>query len=232
MLLYVDSAYAQVQFTSFMGVTTTIPSDVMLRGPGDQGITFKQVHWQTESLRSPIYFGLRVEYSLRPLPWLGGEVEFIHAKVVANPGQVVLIQYYMGGAGFDERAELRQAVEELSVSHGMNYLLFNLTARFGLLAGLVRDESPIDIVARLGIGPTIPHPETTIHGQRRSDYQYGGLATQAAVGIAWWLNNRFALVAEYKFTSTRLEFDTASKSAHTTLKTHHVIGGISWKLNK
>lgn len=232
LFLYADSTHAQVHLTGFIGGTNTIPSDVRLHGPGDQGITFQQIHWQTESLRSPIYFGLRIEYQLRPLPWLGGEVEFIHAKVIADPEQVVLINYYMGGAAIDERAELRTNAEKLSVSHGMNYLLFNLTARFGLFTGLDRNESPLDIVVRLGIGPTIPHPETSIHGRRRSDYQYGGLATQAAVGIAWWLSNRFALVAEYKFTRARLEFKTALESADTILKTHHIIGGICWKWHK
>ncbi len=234
LFLYADSALAQVHLTGFIGGAATEPSVVRLHGPGDMGIILRQIHWQTESLRGPIYYGLRIEYRLRPLPWLGGEVEFIHAKVVADPNQRVSITYWTGGNGdaTDEVAQLRVVAEELSITHGMNYLFFNLTARFGLFTGFGSKESPIDIVARLGVGPTIPHPETTIYGQRRSDYQYGGLATQAGAGIAWWLSNRFALVAEYKFTRTRLEFDTVSESVDTTLKTHHVICGISWRLHK
>ena len=229
-LLLGGSAEAQWELTGFLGASITPPSDVHVRLAGrDTSLRFSEVDWRTESFESPLYYGVRVGYWLRSRPWLGLGAELIHAKVRANPGQEVAVSGSLQGAALHRIERLGEIVQNLSISHGMNYLFATVALRRRFRSTPQAPEGRWDLVLRGGFGPTLPHAETTILNRTRGEYQYGGLAAQVGAGVVWWARPHFGWSGEYKLSYSPVDFDTAEGAARTTLVSHHFITGLGWR---
>ncbi|HEY3128324.1 MAG TPA: hypothetical protein VGL91_02620, partial [Acidobacteriota bacterium] len=84
------------------------------------------------------------------------------------------------------------------------------------------------LTARVGAGPTIPHPESRIEGATQERYEIGSLGVQGAAGAQLRLRRGIYALAEYKFTRTRQSVTVSGGKAGTLLKTHHGVLGLAY----
>lgn len=213
LLLVPGVASAQWYAGVYMGGHTTRPADVRVAGDG-YDITYPDVEFRAESLTSPQYYGWRLGRFVDEGRRLGVELEFIHLKVIA------------------ERESLGPEVSRYQMTHGLNFLVVNLTNRrpFGRSA---YGDAPYAFVTRAGVGITLPHAETTILGVPREQYEYAGLGAHLAAGFDIRLRGRLSLVTEYKLTYARPTITTAhSGTGRTTALSHHAAVGFAFGLSR
>ena len=206
-------ASAQWYGVVYLGANKTQPADITVKGEGyDQ--TFRKVDFEGRPFESPQYYGWRLGRFLNDTRRLGVELEFIHLKVIANPDQ------------------LGPDVQQYRMTHGLNFLVANLTSRipFGRSA---YGDPPFAVISRLGAGATIPHAETVILGVSKEQYEYAGVGAHAAVGLTAKLKGRLSLVTEYKVTYAKPRISTAHNgTGQTTTLSHHVALGFAFGLTR
>jgi hypothetical protein len=206
-------AAAQWYAGVYMGANTTVPADVTVKGDG-YDITFPDVSFEAKSLTSPQYYGWRLGRFFDEGRRFGMEVEFIHLKVIAKP------------------ADLGPEVTRYQMTHGLNFLVVNLTNRIPI-GRSAYGEPRVALVARGGVGVTLPHAETTVLGEPREQYEYAGLGAHAAVGLDIRLKGRLSLVSEYKLTYAKPTITTAHNgTGQTTAMSHHVAVGFAFGLSR
>jgi lipid A oxidase len=206
-------ASAQWYAGVYMGANTTRPADVTVKGDG-YDITFPNVSFEAKSFTSPQYYGWRVGRFFDEGRRFGMEVELIHLKVIAKP------------------EELGPAVTRYQMTHGLNFLVVNLTNRIPL-GRSAYGEPRAALVARGGAGVTLPHAETTILGESLEQYEYAGLGAHAALGLDVRLKGRLSLVSEYKLTYARPTITTAHNgTGRTTSLSHHLAVGFAFGLSR
>lgn len=113
-------------------------------------------------------------------------------------------------------------------SHGVNLLLFNVAARHGMRRNAEAPGGRLIITGRFGAGPTLPHTESSVEGQRQEQYEVGRLGWQAAGGAEFNLWRGLYILGEYKFTRTRQRGKVSSGTAESVLRTHHGVFGLSY----
>lgn len=212
-LLLPATASAQWYGVVYLGANKTQSADITVKGDGyDQ--TFQNVEFDGRPFESPQYYGWRLGRFLNDTRRLGVELEFIHLKVIAKPEQ------------------LGPPVEQYRMTHGLNFLVANLTSRipFGRSA---YGDPPFAVISRLGAGATIPHAETVILGVSKEQYEYAGLGAHAAIGLTARLKGRLSLVTEYKVTYAKPKITTAHNgTGQTTSLSHHVAVGFAFGLTR
>ncbi|HEV3468930.1 MAG TPA: hypothetical protein VG148_06385 [Pyrinomonadaceae bacterium] len=191
-------------------------------------LTFRDVSLRSRSFDPPLYYGFRGGYFLRRLPAVGFEAEFIHLKVFSDPRQRVRVAGLRRGVPVEGELPLGQIVEQYSVSHGVNLLLFNVAARRGLWRGEDAPDGRLILAARFGAGPTLPHTESSVEGLRQEQYEVGRPAWQAAGGAELKVWRGLYALGEYKFTRTRQRGRIHSGTAESLLRTHHGVFGLSY----
>ena len=214
---------------AYLGGAHTASSSLNLTQPAlNTRIRFDNVSFDARSFDSPLYYGYRGGYFFRGNPAIGIEAEFIHLKVYSDPQQRVRVTgTYQGGAIADEMP-LGRIVQRYSISHGVNLLLFNLAGRYGVGRGAGESASRFYLIGRFGVGPTIPHTESQIDGNRQGQYEFGRAGWQAAGGAEVRLWRGLYGLAEYKFTRTRQQGKIFSGEAESLLRTHHGVFGLSY----
>lgn len=214
---------------AYLGGARTAASDLRVSQPPlDSDLTFEGVRLRSRSFDPPLYYGLRAGYFIPRAPSLGLEAEFIHLKVFSDPGQRVRVAGRRGGAAVDAEMPLGEIVQQYSISHGVNLLLFNAALRRGLGRS---DEAPggrLVVSARAGAGPTLPHTESSVEGRRQEQYEVGRLGWQLAGGSELKLWGGLHALGEYKFTRTRQRGKVFSGEAESLLRTHHGVFGLSY----
>ena len=199
-----SNAHADQDWTvgAYVGGAWTHSADVTLVSSTNGQQVLPDVTFRSESFESPIYYGYRIGHRLGRTP-LFVEGELTHLKVVAN------------------EETLAPPLESLAMTHGMNLLLGN--ALWMTRAGSDR----VRITLRGGVGITVPHAETRVHGEERGAYEYGSIGWQLAPGVAIHATGPLYLNAEYKFTSARPEIKTADGQATVPARTHHWLLGVA-----
>ena len=206
-------ASAQWYGVIYLGANKTMDADIKVKGDG-YDLTFEKVDFEARPFESPQYYGWRLGRFLNDTRRLGVELEFMHLKVIANPDR------------------LGPAVQQYRMTHGLNFIVANLTSRvpFGRSAS---GDAPFAVISRLGAGITVPHAETTILNVTREQYEYAGLGGHAAVGVTAKLKGRLSLVGEYKVTYARPKITTAHHgTGQLTALTHHVAVGLAFGLTR
>lgn len=212
-LLLPSPASAQWYAGVYLGANTTRPADVTVKADG-LDVTYKDVDFEAKSFTSPQYYGWRIGRFLNESRRIGVEVEFIHLKVIARP------------------EDLDSRVTRYQMTHGLNFLVANLTNRipFGRSAS---GEAPYALISRAGAGITLPHAETTVLGQQKEQYEYAGFGAHAAVGVNIRLKGRLSMVTEYKVTWAKPKITTAlNGTGQTTTLSHHVAVGFAFGLSR
>jgi hypothetical protein len=202
------------------GGARTSPSDLRIQQPSEgTDIVFPSVRFDGKSLESPVYYGYRVARSLPGSRRWYVEAEFIHAKVYARgaaaAGAGSLQGEHVAGVPFPT------VVQGFAMSHGLNFILFNVVLRQRVLG------ERLTLSARGGAGPTLPHAETEIEGERREQYELAGAAYQASGGVEVRLWRQVGAIAEYKWTGARPRLSVAGGAATLTTRSHHLAVGLA-----
>lgn len=212
--------------SAYLGGGRTSHSDLTISQPAlGTNLTFHDLRFSSRSFDQPLYYGLRGGYFLRGTPLLGIEAELIHLKVFADPQQQVRVTGLHRNVAIDAQLALREIVQQYSISHGVNLLLFNLAARHRI----GRTEDRVALTARAGLGPTLPHTESRIDGEAQEQYELGRPAWQASAGAEFRLWKGLNLLGEYKFTRTRQRGKVASGTAESLLRSHHGSFGVGYQ---
>ena len=182
---------------AYIGGAHTHSSSLTIMQPSfGTDLTFENVRLESRSFDPPLYYGVRGSYFLPKLPHFGIEAELIHLKVFSNPQQRVRVTGVRRGTIANAELPLGEIVQQYSISHGVNLLLFNAAVRHA-------PSGRVILSARAGLGPTLPHTESRIEGQSQEQYEVGRIAWQAAAGAEVRLWKGLFASAEYKFTRTR-----------------------------
>lgn len=215
--------------SGYVGAAKTLNSSLAIRQP-DLGndLTFADLKFRTRAFESPLYYGLRGSYFIPQLPFLGFEAEFIHLKVYSDPQQRVRVTGMRRGSPISREIPLGEIVQQYSISHGANFLLFNVAARKGFRRTNASSQGRLIFTGRAGFGPTIPHTESRIDNQFQEQYEIGRLGWQAAGGAELKLWKGIYALGEYKFTRTNQCGKIFSGAAETVLETHHGVFGLSY----
>ena len=225
-----SSARADWVASGFFGDLWTRSSTVSLALPDRQtAIEIDHVEYRGESFTSPQYYGYRLAWIPDAYPWMGLEVEVIHAKVFAEAARAVRIRGSLRGVPVDATVPLSSIVQRLAMSHGLNFVLANLALRRSLGPVDARGRSRYVAVLRAGLGPTVPHAESTVDHVNRDAWESGGLGGQAAGGLEVALGRGLGLLGEYKFTWAIPQIAVVGGDATIPARSHHVVGGVAYR---
>jgi len=213
------------------GGNHTQPATVSIEAPSQNlSVQFHEVRFAAQPLKAPMYYGWRLGRMLGRNHRLGVEFEFIHLKVIADTSRTyVLTPGAAGGSLGTSFAPMNATVQRYAMSHGLNLALVNLVFRAPLGPG---GRGRVSLDLRGGAGPSIPHAESTVLGESRDGFEYGGLAALGGIGTDVRINGRLSLLAEYKVTIARPEITLAHGTGRTTAFTHHVTGGLLVNLSR
>ena len=214
--------------SAYLGTLWTQPSTARLDQPAQHtSIEFIDLHYRAESSKPRRYYGYRVGWIPSSRRWMAIEAEHVHAKVFAETGHIVRARGTLRGVPIDISQKVSLIVEDLSMSHGLNFIFGNFVIRreFGRELGAGRRRAIAS--ARVGAGPTVPHAESTIGGVTREQYEYGGIGAQVGGGIEIAVWRGLYVLGEYKFTGTHARIGVDGGEAVIPARSHHVVGGMA-----
>jgi hypothetical protein len=224
------SAHADWMVGGFLGHARTQSSTVGLSLPAQQtDVEIVGVAYRGESFKAPQYYGYRIAWLPNARPWLGVEVELIHAKVFAEANALVQVRGSLQGAAVDAALPLSSVVQRLAMSHGLNFIFANLVLRRDLGAPGRGGTGRLVAVMRVGGGPTLPHAESSISGVEREQYEGGGFGAQGAGGLELAVWRGLGVTGEYKFTWASPRIGVAGGEATIPARTHHLVGGLAYR---
>jgi len=216
--------------SAFGGVAHTQSStmDLSLPTQGTQ-LTLTDVDYRGQSFQSPQYYGLRGTWIPNGHRWLGIEGEWVHAKVYAEVEGNVHARGTLRGVPIDATIPLSSIVNRVSMSHGLNFILANVSARHGFGPMDATGAHRLVGVVRAGAGPTLPHAESQIDNVYFEQYEGGGLGVQVGAGMEFSFWHSLGAIGEYKFTWASPDIDVAGGQAKIPSRTHHFAFGIQYR---
>jgi hypothetical protein len=220
------TADAQWYAGIYLGASHTHSARVEIAQPDlGRALSFENVAFDGEPFKSPQYYGYRVGRLFGDGRRFGVEFEFIHLKVIARTDRAYTVT---GPSAADVGAPvaMNAVVQRYAMTHGLNFAVVNLVSRVPMGGG------PVTVVLRSGLGPTIPHAESTVEGDEREQYEPGGLGAHVAAGIEVGTWRRVSATGEYKFTFVRPEIDIPHGTGRTTAATHQVAFGLAFALGR
>lgn len=221
-------ASAEWRLEAYLGKASTSNRDLRIQQPSRQtDLVFRHIEYDDRSFKTPLYYGLRVNYFPDRYPNLGLEAEFIHAKMYSNSQQQVRVSGMTKGELIDSTIGLGEVVQGFSMSHGLNFLFFNLVGGLELFSSEDDSAGKVELCGRLGIGPLIPHIESTIEGEEKEQYEIHGPAYQLAAATEVNVGHSVALLLEYKYTYVKVK-DAKIRYGHaeTDIRMRHLVFGI------
>jgi hypothetical protein len=223
LVLLPTAAEAQWYAGVYLGANHTHTADVTIDQPAsDTSLTFRDVTFAGRPFASPQYYGLRIGRLVGPRRRFGVEIEFVHLKVIGETGSTFRTTGTLDGAPVDTNARMDEVVQQYAMTHGLNFLVFNVVSKRNL------GTTPVAVVTRAGAGGTIPHAETTVRGVNREQYEYAGPGIHGAAGIEIHAAKWLALNVEYKLTAARPRISIAAGTGRTTSVTHQVVAGFTF----
>jgi hypothetical protein len=220
-------AHAQWYVAVYLGGNHTHSSTVSIDQPADGvSLQFHAVDFEARPFAAPQYYGYRIGRMFGAERRLGLEFEFIHLKAFAETDRQYDVTGNAGVYGNGPLAPMNVVVSRYAMSHGLNFLLVNLTFRRPV------GQGPVTFAARGGAGPTVPHAESTVGGVSREQYEFGGLGIHGAAGIDVKIHRWLSATAEYKLTYARPEITIPGGTGSMTAITQHVAVGLAFGLSR
>jgi len=219
-------ARADWMLSAYLGNVWTHPSTARIDQPAQHtSLEFINLPYRDESSRPRRYYGYRIGWIPRSRHWMAIEAEHVHAKVFAETGDIVRVRGTLQGVPIDTSQKVSLIVQELSMSHGLNFIFGNFVIRreFGAELGSNRRRAAAAI--RVGAGPTVPHAESTISGVGRAQYEFGGIGMQASGSIEVAIWRGLHVLGEYKFTGTKSRISIDSGEAVIPARSHPLVAG-------
>ena len=201
-------ANADWLFAGYMGAAGTSSNTLTVTPTTGAPFSLDDVAYKGQAFRSPWYYGVRAGWMPAGTRGFGGEIEWTHAKAIAQ---------------IDPRASALSAFQQ---SHGLNFLLGNLTYRFapgcaGRCAAVMRG----------GAGISTPHVESTFRNVHQEQYQRGGFAWQLGGGVEYQLWQFVYAVADARITRvTENHLRAADAEIAGSFFTRHVDFGVALRL--
>jgi len=221
-------ARADWMVSGYLGGAWTRPSTARLDQPAQHtSLEFIDLRYRGESSRPRRYYGYRVGWIPTSRRWMAIEAEHVHAKVFAETGDIGHVRGSLRGAPIDTSQRVSLIAEELSMSHGLNFIFGNFAIRREFGAELGANRRRVTAAVRVGAGPTIPHAESTVGGVHREQYEYGGFGTQAAGSIELAVWRGLHVLGEYKFTGTAARISVDGGEAVIPARSHHLVAGVA-----
>jgi hypothetical protein len=222
-------ALAETTLSAYVGFSFTHASDVRLRQPGGTDLTFQGVSWTSRSLELPLYYGVRITHYFAARPDWGLMLDFVHDKVYANTEAARRVTGTREGHPVEALEPLGASLQRFNMSHGTNYLTLNLLRRWNACAkpGCAGRLQPYVAV---GGGLVIPHVEAALGEHSVSEYQVDGPSLQLLGGLTIPFASRWSLFGEYRLSRASLSVDVPGGELSTSLNTHHMIAGPSFRL--
>ena len=165
------------------------PSTVHIR-PASLGNDYKMVRvkghdhpgWDEGLLSIPFtipQYNYRLGYFFNEKQDLAIEINFDHTKYIISDNQDVHIKGQFEGNKADITRHFSEAEGSYYyLNNGANFLLFNLVKRFPLVQPGKKNNFKLDLLAKAGIGPVIPHVQNSLFGQKNEPgFQIGGWNT-------------------------------------------------------
>ncbi|MBX9779697.1 MAG: hypothetical protein K2X26_05095 [Chitinophagaceae bacterium] len=120
-------------------------------------------------------YNYRLGYFFNQQKGLAFEINFDHTKFIIQDGQTIRMVGTYNGRGVDSSVLFSKATGSYYyLNNGANFLLFNLVKRWNW-AESKNKKVKLDVLAKAGIGPVIPHVENSFFGQANKDgFQFGG----------------------------------------------------------
>jgi len=193
-----------------MGASATSTSTLTAKSTSTSDFAYSSltVAYKGQAFRSPWYYGVRVGWLPATTRGFGYEVEWTHAKAIAQ---------------IDPRATLLTAFQQ---SHGLNFLLGNVAYRFSPGCG-----GRCTAVVRGGAGISTPHVESTFLNVHQEQYQYGGPAWQLGAGLEYHLWQFVYAIGDARITRvTENHLRGAGVEIAGTFFTRHVDFGVALRL--
>ena len=191
-----------------MGASATSSNTLTVTSPSGSALALNDVAYKGQAFRSPWYYGVRVGWLPSGTRGLGYEVEWTHAKAIAQ---------------IDPHLSPLNAFQQ---SHGLNFLLGNVAYRFS--PGC---NSRCTAVVRGGAGISTPHAESTYLNEHQEQYQYGGPAWQAGAGLEFRLWQFVYAIGDARITRvTERHLRAAGADIAGTFFTRHVDFGVALRL--
>ncbi len=134
-----------------------------------------------EAISIPQY-NYRLGYFINEKKQLAIEINFDHTKYIFGDNQIVHIKGTVNGKSYDGNVLFKENTEAGAdsnsyyfLNNGANFLLFNLVKRWHFISNK-RETIKIDLLAKGGIGPVIPHVQNKFFNQPPNDqhFQLGG----------------------------------------------------------
>jgi hypothetical protein len=223
-----SSADAEWVIGGYLGAahTTSAPLSLVQPAAGTD-VTFASIDYAGRSFSPPVYYGYRLTYFLPRAPWIGLEGEFIHLKTYARTGNSTRASGRLQGEPYDRTGPVREILESFSMSHGLNFVLANVVFRRTMRepAGAA---GHLAVAGRVGMGPTVPHPESRIGGVSHEGYELGARGLHASVGFGVRMWRGLSATAEYKRTHTHQRVTVADGEAGGRFTSHHGVVGLGW----
>ena len=199
--------HSEEYLSAYAGVQTAPNSDVSVKDENGKTYDFN-AEWEGRSLAFPIYYGFKY------ISWgeknTGFAIDFAHAKVYVS----------------DETLE-KSGFNTLEFSDGLNFLTLNYLIR------RPQDIQDLNWFYGVGAGINVPHVEvqTTDKGRRTFEYQYGGYALQAQIGLEKNLSEKFVVFAEYAINYADVDVDLeGGGDLQTTIITRALKIGVNYKI--
>lgn len=146
------------------------------------------------------------------------EINFDHTKYIITEGQSAHLKGKLGGENVDKQIDYsKQNGFYYYLNNGANFLLFNLVKRFQVYH---TDDKKfkIDVLAKAGIGPVIPHVENAFFGKDNDPgFQLGGwntgIETAVRVTAMKYAYLEFAQKVDYaRYSNLKIYEGTARQS--------------------
>lgn len=206
--LLAGPASAELVLSFYTGANFSPDSDVDFdfnRGAGPQTV---RTGWDGEPFVMPPYFGVRATWWFETRPAWGVAIDNAHTKVKADP--------------------MPAPFAGLEFTDGINMVTANLQYRF-------LNDSRFTPYVGAGIGFTTPHVEVddAAGTSHTWEYQFGGPAAQALIGVEMEIDDRWAVFGELKSGWADISADLNGGGwLETEVISNQVAVGISYRLKK
>jgi len=228
------AGYSENAIYLFGGECHTQPHRLTVSQPAlGNYLEIDDVEFTDESYVGPIYYGFRFSHFFEKYPYLGLELEFFHPKASAITDQDYFARGEWHHKQINREIRLHDYVQEFEVSHGFNFLLLNLAGRYGFFKTDKVPYGRLQLIGRIGAGPTILHPESNIDHHtyfiETGGYEFGDIGLQISPAIEFNIWRGINGFAEYKYTYTEIDdINIRYGEASTVFETQHYAFGLSY----
>jgi hypothetical protein len=223
-VLFSSHSLAEITLDIYTGTSFYNTSEMVIDQKGYEIVIVDGVHYRTEPWSDLLYitgnyFGVRYGYFPERSSHFGVEIEHLHSKAIYTSGH-----------------DPQGVVQHFEVTDGMNFVMLNAAFRLADDFSLDYPWGREQLLFRVGIGPTISKPASTIRGKADGyentgtlkGYAFAGIGGQIAMQYKWFIVPWLAYSFEYKFTYTKATVPIADGQVVTPLSAGHVVMGVSF----